>query len=348
MKKTNNLTLLDRELIYRMRESGGGIREISRYIKRSASTVSRELKRNKSPQRLTFSCCYAKALYAQELADKRKYQDKFKQKLKSQEIRSYVEKELNNKRSPRDISLRIKDDLKLSISHEAIYQWIYSERQDLIKKLPRKGKSRNRANPRKRYLKKSVPKKMIIDRPKVVATRERFGDWEGDTIISRQSNSCIFTLVERKSRFTILHKLPACRANSALPALLESFHQIPPELRHTLTLDNGSENSCHNKLELKTALEVYFCDAYCSWQRGSVENTNGFIRRHFPKKTDFSLISTQEIKYVQDWLNTRRMDCLEGREPQEIFLAELNKYPNQLKSLFPHLGDLKQSFLIAA
>jgi IS30 family transposase len=331
-----------------MHVRGGGVREISRYVKRSPSTISRELKRNKSPKRLTFSSYYAKALYAHELAAKRKHQDKFRQKLKSDRIRSYVEQQLSNRRSPRDISIRIKEELGESISHEAIYQWVYSSRRSLIKCLPRRGKRRSRANPRKRYIKKSVAKKMIISRPSVVATRERFGDWEGDTIISRQSNTCIFTLVERKSRFTILHKLPACNSDSAFAALLESFYQIHLELRHTLTLDNGSENSCHNRLELKTALEVYFCDAYCSWQRGTVENTNGFIRRHFPKKTDFNLVTKDQVRHVQDWLNTRRMDCLGGKEPHQVFLPELRNYPNQLKSLFPHLGHIRESFQIAA
>lgn len=348
MNNLKNLTLLDRELIYRMHKAGGGIREISRYVKRNASTVSRELKRNKSPKRLTFTSYYAKAQYADELARDRRHQAKFRQRLKSQEIRKYVEDQIQLRRSPRDISIRIKEELKESISHEAIYQWIYSSRRSLIKHLPRKGQRRSRANPRKRYIKKSVVKKMIIDRPKIVAKRSRFGDWEGDTIISRQSNTCIFTLVERKSRFTLLYKLPACKAEFALSVLLESFYQLPPELRHTLTLDNGSENSCHSKLELKAKLEVYFCDAYCSWQRGSVENTNGFIRRHFPKKTDFNLVSKEQVRYVQDWLNTRRMDCLDGKEPHQIFLPQLSTYPNQLKKLFPHLGKLKESFQIAA
>jgi IS30 family transposase len=331
-----------------MRDLGGGIREISRYLKRSPATVSRELGRNKSPNRRTFSCSYAKARYAQELADKRKHQTKRHQRLKSKEVRCYVEEQIKNKRSPRDISIRLLEDLGVSFSHESIYQWIYNERRDLIRLLPRKGKRRNRANPRKRYIKKSVTKKMIIDRPKIVSERLRFGDWEGDTIISRQSNACILTLTERRSRFTILHKLPACDSVAALQALLQSFYQIPKELRHTLTFDNGAENSCHDKLSTKTTLDVYFCDPYCSWQRGTVENTNGCIRRHFPKKTDFNLVTPEQVKDAQDWLNTRRMDCLSGKEPQMVFLAELSKYPNELNSLFPHLGNIQQSFLVTA
>lgn len=348
MKHLNNLTPLERESLYRMHSQGYSLREIGKYIKRHYSVVSRELKRNKAPRRLVFNSYYAKAQYAQEQADKRKHQHKFRQKLKNRNIRSYVERQIKNFRSPRDISIRIKEELGESISHEAIYQWVYSSRRSLIKFLARKGKRRNRANPRKRYIKKSVVKKMIVSRPSIVLERSRFGDWEGDTIISRQSNTCIFTLVERKSRFTILHKLPACDAKSALSALLESFYQIPKELRHTLTLDNGSENSCHSRIELKTALEVYFCDAYCSWQRGTVENTNGFIRRHFPKKTDFNLVTKDQVRYVQDWLNTRRMDCLGGKEPHQVFLPELSSYPSQLKKLFPHLEKLKESFQIAA
>ena len=304
MNKLNNLTLLERESVYKMHDQGKGVREISRYLGRNASTISRELKRNKAPRRSTFTCSYSKAVYAQDLANKRKHQNKFRQRLKSEQVRTYVEKEINNKRSPRDISIRIKEELGINLSHESIYQWIYKDKRCLIEKLPRKGKRRNRANPRKRYIKKSVEKLSIIVRPSIVANRERFGDWEGDTIISRQSKSCIFTLVERKSRFAILHKLEACNASYALSALLESFYQLPPELRHTLTLDNGSENSCHNKLAIKTALEVYFCEAYCSWQRGTVENTNGFIRRHFPKKTDFNLVTKEPVSYTHLTLPT--------------------------------------------
>ena len=348
MNKLNNLTLMERESVYKMHHEGKGVREISRYLGRNASTISRELKRNKAPKRLIFTCSYSRATYAQERADKRKQQTKNKQRLKSAEVRAYVEEQINNKRSPRDISLRIKEELGIKVSHESIYQWIYNDKRCLIKKLPRKGKRRNRAKTRKRYIEKSANKLSIIVRPSIVADRQRFGDWEGDTIISRQSKVCIFTLVERKSRFTILHKLEACNASSALSALLESFYQLPAELRHTLTLDNGSENSCHHKLAIKTALDVYFCEAYCSWQRGTVENTNGFIRRHFPKKTDFSLVTKEELKLVQDWLNTRRMDCLGGKEPRQIFIPELDKYQNQIQVQFPHLGIMQQSFRVAA
>lgn len=348
MNKLNNLTLLDRESIYRMRSEGQSLRAIGNYICRSHSTVSKELKRNKAPSRRTFYCSYAKVRYAQELSEQRKHQAKKHQRLRSADVRSYVEFHLIQRRSPRDISLRIKSELGVNLSHESIYQWLYVDKRNLIKLLPRKGKRRNRAIKRKRFINPASVKQRIIDRPIVVSKRLRFGDWEGDTIISRQSKACIFTLTERKSRFTILHKLPACNSESALQALLQSFYQIPKELRLTLTLDNGSENACHNRLSLKTALDVYFCDAYCSWQRGTVENANGFIRRHFPKKTDFNLVSNDKIKEVQDWLNTRRMDCLGGEEPNTIFLTELNKYPNQINSLFPHLGKINQSFLVAA
>ena len=350
MKKSKNLTRLERERIYVMRAYGKSLREIAKHIGRSHSTVSKELSRNKTPKRQVFNSAYARAEYAQVLAEKRRHQPKFRQRLKNIEIRRFVELHLRDKRSPRDISIRLSKCFpKYRISAEAIYQWIYAERKDLIKELARGGKRRNRASKRgKRYMKAAAKKLSIAERPSVVTERSRFGDWEGDTIISRQSKFCIFTLVERKSRFTMLHLLPACNAQSTLQALLESFYQLPPPLRKTLTLDNGAENSCHDKLATKTALEVYFCDAYASWQRGTVENTNGFIRRHFSKKTDFALVSRSNVKDVQDWLNTRMMDCLGGSSPAEIFLPELHRYPNQIQRMFPHLPALKQSFLIAA
>ena len=349
MRNSKNLTLYERERIYKMHSEGESLRKIAEFISRNPSTISRELKRNRAPMRQVFNNPYSRAAYAEELANKRKHQSKVKRRLKNDTICTYVIKHLKEKRSPRDISIRLSVDYpEYSISHEAIYQWIYNERRDLIKYLPRKGKRRNRANPRKRYLKPAANKVNISKRPEIVLTRQRFGDWEGDTIVSRQSKACIFTLVERKSRFTILHKLDACDSRSALSALLESFYQIPPELRLTLTLDNGSENACHDKLAMKTALRVYFCDAYASWQRGTVENTNGFIRWFFPKKTDFANVTDHKLRYVQDWLNTRRMDCLNGETPAQVFLQRLQRYPNQIYTLFPHLGNINQSFRLAA
>ncbi len=348
-KKTNHLTLSERERIYTMRGLGKSLREIAKLIGRSHSCISKELKRNKAPKRRVFLNGYAKAHYAHELAKERKSQPKKHQRLKSAEIRAYVTKQLELKRSPRDISLRIKSEKGLSISHEAIYQWIYEERRDLIELLPRKGKRRNRAHKRKRYMKGAAKKVSISKRPAVINDRLRIGDWEGDTIFSRQSKYCLFTLTERVTRFTFIFRLEACNAACVLQALLYVMYQLPPEMLKSLTLDNGSENSCHEDLRIKTALEVvYFCHAYCSWERGTVENANGFIRRHFPKKTDFANVTNQQVAYVQDWMNTRMMDCLGGAMPQQLFMAELAKYPNPLLQRFPHLGDIKQSFLLKA
>ena len=347
-KKTNHLTLSERERIYTMRAEGKSFQKIADLVCRSKSCIWKELNRNNPPKNRVFLNGYAKAHYAHEQYKKRQSQRRNKQRLKSAEVRALVAKEIKARRSPRDVVVTVRNELGVRISHEAIYQWLYAERTDLIKFLPRKGKRRNRANKRKRYMKPAAKKTPIIKRPAIVGLRERFGDWEGDTIVSRQSKACIFTLTERKSRFTILHKLEACSSEQALMALLGSFYQLPDPLLKTLTLDNGSENACHDKIALKTVLEVFFCDPYCSWQRGSVENANGAIRLHFPKKTDFAKVSAQEVKYVQDWLNTRNMDCLGERKPAEVFFEELKKYPNPLQQRFTHLGDIKQSFLLKA
>lgn len=352
MKNLCNLNLLERQAIYRLRSNGVGIREIARRLRRCPSTISRELKRNAPVGQVAFLDVYSKAKHAQDLADKRKHQLKGKRRLKSSLVRGYVVQKIKEKRTPRDISHRIKvDHPGESISHEAIYQFIYSERRDLIEYLPQRKRSRERRKNKKSRrgkVKAAAKKRSIAQRPDEVEKRQRFGDWEGDTVVSRQSKPCIFTLTERKSRFTLLHKLSDCTAESAYNALITSFYQIPPELKHTLTLDNGPENSCHDRLTLRCALDVYFCEPYSSWQRGSVENVNGILRRFWPKKTDLGNITQEELSYVQDWINTRHMECLNGKTPAQLFLNEIEKYPNPLNVLFPGTPNITQSFLIAA
>jgi IS30 family transposase len=126
----------------------------------------------------------------------------------------------------------------------------------------------------------------IDERPEVVDSRERAGDWEGDTMVGEGQQGYLATFVEHRSRLTIIQKMDSKKAETLNDAALEGFHNVPPELIHTLTLDNGTEFAWFKELEQAFKAEVYFCHPYSSWEKGSLENMNGLIRQYVPKGTN--------------------------------------------------------------
>lgn len=322
--KKKHLSLEERQYLYKLREWGHGIREISRRLRRPASTVSREVRRNEveTPFLLGMNGL-ERAKYSHEKSKARRKQCRHRDRLKCAEIRLYVEAKLKLGWTPELIAGRLSlDHPGLSISHEAIYQWIYIDHRDLVKYLPLAGKNkrRKRGSGRLRRLRQpAAPKRSIEVRPEVVKERMRVGDWEGDTVVSRQSKECVLTLLERKSRYVIYRKLPNCSARSASEVMKAELSNVPRELRHTMTLDNGPENSGHKTVDEVLGIETYFCHPYCASERGGVENANGFFRRFFPKKTNFSLVAEEQIHQAQDARNLRPMKCLEFQTPHEVF-----------------------------
>lgn len=324
-----SLTLSDRQYILKMRSSGLGIREIGRKLQRNHSVVSRFLNQIPYSPYLASLNHLEKAWEMNKRSNARRSSSRKKGRLKSHTIRIYVEEKLKQGLSPELIAGRLPLEHKtLSTNYESIYQWIYIERRDLIQYLEVRSKNKNsRRNSRKklRHRKPATPKTSIESRPKLVDTRERFGDWEGDTIVSRQSKVSIFNLVERQSRYIMLRKIPDCSAESGSNAMIELLSNVPPKLRNTLTLDNGPENSAHKKVDEAVEINTFFCHPYCASERGTVENRNGFIRRFFPKKTDFAEISDQEIERIQNIHNHRPMKCLGFRTPHEVFFEILRE-----------------------
>lgn len=242
---------------------------------------------------------------------------------------------LKKRWSPEQIAGRIKEDLNETISHEAIYQYIYTQihrdgwgylksgKEDLRIYLRRKRKRRQRKGLRKsqRVFK---PLGSSIDlRPKFVEKRKRIGDWEGDSVESKDHKPGINTLVDRKSGFVFITKLNAKTSKATVSAVALRMSSLPKKLRKTLTLDNGSENSDWQGLEAATGMDVYFAHPYHSWERGTNENTNGLIRDYFPKKTDFDTISEEEIAYVEYELNTRPRKRLNFKKPLELMSVAL-------------------------
>jgi IS30 family transposase len=176
----------------------------------------------------------------------------------------------------------------------------------------------------------------IDQRPSIVDMRERFGDWEGDTLEGKQGSGGLATHVERKCRYLIAGKLPDKKAATMTQQSITSFRKTPRILRQTLTVDNGKEFSNFKELEKRTGLKVYFADPYAAWQRGTNENTNGLLRQYFPKGTDFRTISDKDVAIVVKKLNNRPRKCLNYQTPHEVFSQALR---GALRSGI-HLNDM--------
>ena len=159
----------------------------------------------------------------------------------------------------------------------------------------------------------------IEERPEVVNTRSRIGVWEGDTVESCDHKPGVNTLVERKTGYTFITKLKDKTATSTVEVVTQRMSVLPRKAKHTLTLDNGPENSDWQSMQEKTKLSVFSAHPYSSWERGTNENTNGLIRWYFPKGTDFATISNEDIKAVETSLNNRPRKRLGWRTPLEVF-----------------------------
>ena len=229
-------------------------------------------------------------------------------------LKMYVYRKLLSRYSPEQIAGRIKLDypnnLIMRISHEAIYTHIYNFRQgkmrrkliSLLHYSKSKRKSRKGLKTNRQRIKEA---NSIEDRPNHIEDRKEVGHWEGDLIIGAKQSSAIGTLVERKTRFVFIVKLKNRKSETVTKAFRKSINRLETRLRKTLTYDNGMEMANHKWFTKHTGAHVYFAHPYSSWERGSNENTNGLIRRYFPKNTDFNKISENQLKEVQNILNNR-------------------------------------------
>ena len=164
--------------------------------------------------------------------------------------------------------------------------------------------------------------KSIHERPLIIENRDDIGHWEGDTIVGKNDNSAIGTLVERKFRLTLIVPLKNGKtAERTIQAFIDKFNELPTNLKKSLTYDRGKEMTYHEKLTAATEMPVYFADPHSPWQRGSNENTNGLIRTFFPKGTDFSNFSDEDFKKVEDSLNNRPRKVLNYLTPNEALQA---------------------------
>lgn len=328
--KYQHFTIEEREKIQELLWQKISIRTIAKDLNRSPSSVSREIKKNK----LSWNSHYAPRKAYERALEHRTHRGR-KDRLKNDSIRQYVLAHLKRRWSPEQIAGAIKKEINEKISHEAIYQYIYAQihrdgwgylrpgKEDLRIYLRRKRKRRQKKGLRKsqRIIK---PLGASIDlRPKIIEKRKRVGDWEGDSVESRDHKPGINTLVDRKSGYVFITKLNAKTSEATVNTVAARINTLPKTMRKTLTLDNGPENSDWQSLEAATGMRVYHAHPYHSWERGTNENTNGLIRDYFPKKTDFSMITDEEINYVEQELNTRPRKRLGFKTPLEVFSVAL-------------------------
>lgn len=327
------LSLREREdiAIWRGRLS---MREIARRLGRAPSTISRELRRHAPagrPDRYRASSAQSQAEHTARRPKPRKL-------AVCAGLHAEIERRLAARCSPEQIAARLRVDFpadpEMRVSHETIYRALYVQgrgalRRELVACL-RTGRALRRPRRRTRQPGSAIPAKvMISQRPAEAADRAVPGHWEGDLILGARNGSAIGTLVERSTRFLLLLHLPERHGADAVhDAMLPAIHALPTALRRSLTWDQGTEMARHTDITLATDLPIYFCDPASPWQRGSNENTNGLLRQYFPKGSDLSRYTREDLDHVAAELNTRPRKTLDWHTPAEA-LAALLSQPDQ-------------------
>jgi IS30 family transposase len=332
-KGLKRLDLNERIQIEIKYSQGRSLGEIAKHLGhgRNKSTVSREIdgrprKGHGKYQAYQANC---KAVERESHRGKR-------ERLKNEAIRKYVTEKLKIGWTPEQIEMRIGRELgkEYSISYEAVYQFVYSQIrrggngkvkdgcEDLRPYLARRHARRQKKGFRTAHKAERVALPSIDDRPKVVEKRKEIGHFEGDTIVSRESKPRLKTLNERACGVVFIGKTKDGTTEECNRVAMERLIEFPEEYRKTLTQDRGTENFDYKALETGLNISCYFAHAYCSQERGSNENLNGLIRRYFPKGTDFSKISDEEIMRVEGLLNNRPRKRFGGLTPCEVLFMK--------------------------
>lgn len=322
-----HLGLDERRDIYRLVATGRTVRQVAAVLGRHPSTIYRELKRNRHLDEHPLFRGYFPTV-AQTMASGRRVRGgKIARK---PELATYIADRLSAAWSPEQIAgyLRRHRGLRETVCHETIYQFVYGpvgRSQGLWRYLPVARRSR-----RQRYARKPrglhIPlANTIAARPAEIAERRSFGHWEGDLLIFRREfgKANITSLVERRSRFTILARNSSRHSAGVMAGINRHLQGLPPSLRQSITFDRGTEFSAFATLRERLGVTSYFCSPSAPWQKGSVENSNGRIRRFLPSDTDIALLSDKEIQAVVDRLNSTPRKCLGYRSPHEVLREQI-------------------------
>jgi IS30 family transposase len=317
MKKAH-LTQAQRYTISAMHRQGSTQKMIAEAIDKDKSVISRELKRNANHKgKYSFE-------YANDMAMLRKERMK-----KPRKLVPYLKKEIieliKQDWSPQQIEGRLKLENKPFVSHETIYKIIRNDKAEggtLYKH------TRHRLKHRKRPVgeKINIKNRVTIDRrPEIVNTKQRFGDWEIDTVAGEENKGAIVTLVERKTAFMMMATLKYGKNAKELSKTVIRLFAAYVKHVHTITGDNGTEFADHQNIAKKLKTSFFFTHPYASWEKGLIENTNKLVRQYIPKKTNLKSINEQQIKKIQYKINNRPRQKLNFYSPKEIFFLNLNK-----------------------
>lgn len=312
-----NYTQLTREQRYQIKalmKEGHNQTQIAANVGCHKSTISRELRRN----------CGLTGYWphqADELAFDRQC-EAYRARITWQTWQD-VERLLRQDWSPEQITGRLKLEQLPSVSHEWIYLYVYADKRrggTLHRHLRSQKKQRKRYSG---YIRRGqIPNRTSIDkRPKIVASKSRFGDWEADTIIGARHKGGILSVVERKSKLTRLRKLATKSASETKDHSIALLAPLAARV-HTITVDNGKEFCEHELIAAGLQARIYFAHPYASWERGLNENTNGLVRQYFPKKFEFNRITDKDLQQVEDLLNNRPRKTLGYRTPNEVFFKQ--------------------------
>jgi len=310
------LTIEERYQIKAYLKIGMTQKLIAKYLNRHPATISREIQRNLGKRGY-------RPKQAGEMARKRRLKA-HKAIRMTPDITIMIERLIRQELSPEQVCTYLASQGMVKLHHETIYRLVSQDKRrggDLylhLRHLHKKYRKRYGSYDRRGRIKNATS---IEQRPSIVDARSRIGDWEGDTIVGKDHKSAIYTLVERKTLFTVIVKLNGKNAkglaDKAISALEDYKHQI-----HTITYDNGLEFAEHEIMAKKLQADIYFAHPYSSWERGINENTNGLIRQYFPKGTDFNQVTEQEIEFVMNRLNSRPRKTRGGKQPIELFLGK--------------------------
>ncbi len=313
MSHYTQLTREERYQIYALKTAGHNQVDIAKVIGRHKATVSRELARNRGLRGY-------RPKQANSFAENRRQAKSTPRITSDSWVR--VERLLREDWSPEQVSNWLQHEESILVSPEWIYQYILQDKRaggNLYSHLrcQKKRKKRYGSPDRRGQIKGRVS---IDERPEEVNQRSRVGDWEADTVIGKQGGAVLVTLVERKTRFSVIGKAPNRTAQEVKSVILERLQPLASQVQ-TLTYDNGKEFALHLEIAKELDANGYFAHPYHSWERGLNENTNGLIRQFFPKGKDLSEVTNAEVQEVMDKLNNRPRKCLGFKTPNQLLLG---------------------------
>lgn len=320
MKHYQHLNKEERFYIWNALRTGSSQKEVADTLARSPSTICREIKRNRVQGSKMYT--YYWALEVLKWRKRRLAGKKHKRLDSSKTI--MIEQLIQNYLSPEQVSGYLKKHHDISISHETIYRYIYTDkvRHKTLKPFMRHGAK----NYRKAYgsgarVSKIPNRTCITERPAIVDDKTRIGDWECDTVIGHDRKSVLVTVVDRASLYTCCSRVFSRKAKTVSAAIIRILKRHKAKVL-TLTFDNGSEFVQHEKIAKALDAETYFAHPYSSWERAINENTNGLLRQFFPKKTDFRKVTWHQVKKAVDNINNRPRKTRNYLTPNQLFNNE--------------------------